>query len=166
MSVTQNEKAARFRALHDGPGAFVIPNPWDVGSARILAGLGFKALATSSAASVKNRPSRGDEKKPLGNQAAYSLAVERDVPAQHPLKSWVHKHIVKQSFHRCERTWTARTVWNTLRDINAFELSKRHGCVLNSVRRDHIRRIIHLEDELMIGLIPFDSQLERLTEQY
>jgi 2-methylisocitrate lyase-like PEP mutase family enzyme len=52
MSVTQNEKAAHFRALHEGPGAFVIPNPWDVGSARILAGLGFKALATSSAASA------------------------------------------------------------------------------------------------------------------
>ena len=52
MSVTQNEKAARFRALHDGPGAFVIPNPWDVGSARILAGLGFQALATSSGASA------------------------------------------------------------------------------------------------------------------
>lgn len=52
MSATQNEKAARFRALHDGPGAFVIPNPWDVGSARILAGLGFQALATSSAASA------------------------------------------------------------------------------------------------------------------
>src|SRR3989442_9849059 len=52
MSVSQNEKAARFRALHDGPGAFVIPNPWDIGSARIRAGLGFKALATSSAASA------------------------------------------------------------------------------------------------------------------
>jgi 2-methylisocitrate lyase-like PEP mutase family enzyme len=52
MSVTQNEKAARFRALHDGPGAFVIPNPWDIASARILAGLGFPALATSSAASA------------------------------------------------------------------------------------------------------------------
>jgi len=52
MSVTQNEKVARFRALHDGPGAFVIPNPWDVGSARMLAGLGFQALATSSAASA------------------------------------------------------------------------------------------------------------------
>jgi 2-methylisocitrate lyase-like PEP mutase family enzyme len=52
MSVTQNEKAARFRTLHDGPGAFIIPNPWDVGSARTLAGLGFKALATSSAASA------------------------------------------------------------------------------------------------------------------
>src|SRR5262249_58964911 len=52
MSVTQNEKAICFRALHNGPGAFVIPNPWDVGSAQILAGLGFKALATSSAASA------------------------------------------------------------------------------------------------------------------
>ena len=52
MSVSQNEKAARFRALHDGPGAFVIPNPWDIGSVRILAGLGFQALATSSAASA------------------------------------------------------------------------------------------------------------------
>lgn len=52
MSVTQNEKAIRFRALHDGPGVFLIPNPWDIGSARILAGLGFPALATSSAASA------------------------------------------------------------------------------------------------------------------
>src|SRR5215472_3580182 len=52
MSVTQNEKAMRFRALHNGPGAFLIPNPWDAGSAQILAGLGFKALATSSAASA------------------------------------------------------------------------------------------------------------------
>jgi 2-methylisocitrate lyase-like PEP mutase family enzyme len=52
MNVIQKEKAARFRALHGGPGAFVIPNPWDVGSARVLAGLGFQALATSSAASA------------------------------------------------------------------------------------------------------------------
>jgi 2-methylisocitrate lyase-like PEP mutase family enzyme len=52
MSITQNEKAARFRALHDGPGIFVIPNPWDVPSARLLAGLGFQALATSSAAAA------------------------------------------------------------------------------------------------------------------
>jgi len=52
MNVTQNEKAARFLALHNGPGAFVIPNPWDAGSALILAGVGFQALATSSAASA------------------------------------------------------------------------------------------------------------------
>jgi 2-methylisocitrate lyase-like PEP mutase family enzyme len=52
MAATQQEKAIRFRALHDGPGAFIIPNPWDGGSARILAGLGFQALATSSGAAA------------------------------------------------------------------------------------------------------------------
>ncbi len=44
---SQAEKAERFRALHAGP-AFVIPNPWDAGSARLLEGLGFEALATTS----------------------------------------------------------------------------------------------------------------------
>lgn len=52
MAITQIEKANRFRKLHDSPGAFILPNPWDAGSARVLAGLGFKALATSSAASA------------------------------------------------------------------------------------------------------------------
>jgi 2-methylisocitrate lyase-like PEP mutase family enzyme len=46
---TQSQKAADFEALHKAPGCFVIPNPWDPGSARILAGLGFKALTTTSA---------------------------------------------------------------------------------------------------------------------
>jgi len=52
MTASQSDKAARFRALHQAPGVFVIPNPWDAGSARILAGLGFEALATSSGASA------------------------------------------------------------------------------------------------------------------
>jgi 2-methylisocitrate lyase-like PEP mutase family enzyme len=52
MTIPQHDKAARFETLHHGPGVFVIANPWDVGSARILAGLGFEALATSSAASA------------------------------------------------------------------------------------------------------------------
>jgi 2-methylisocitrate lyase-like PEP mutase family enzyme len=49
MSVNQNEKAKKFRNLHEGPGAFLIPNPWDAGSARMLTALGFEALATTSA---------------------------------------------------------------------------------------------------------------------
>jgi 2-methylisocitrate lyase-like PEP mutase family enzyme len=49
MEPDQAERARAFRALHERPGAFVIPNPWDVGTARILAGLGFEALATTSA---------------------------------------------------------------------------------------------------------------------
>lgn len=48
-AMSQTDKAERFRAMHEGPGAFVIPNPWDIGTARILAGLGFEALATTSA---------------------------------------------------------------------------------------------------------------------
>jgi 2-methylisocitrate lyase-like PEP mutase family enzyme len=52
MAPDQKQKATHFRALHDGPGAFVIPNPWDAGTARLLAGLGFQALATSSAAAA------------------------------------------------------------------------------------------------------------------
>ena len=47
MGLTQEEKGEGFRALHTGP-PFVIPNPWDAGSAKVLAGLGFKALATTS----------------------------------------------------------------------------------------------------------------------
>ncbi len=52
MTATQIEKTNRFKTLHAGPGAFVIANVWDAGSARLLAGLGFSALATSSGASA------------------------------------------------------------------------------------------------------------------
>jgi 2-methylisocitrate lyase-like PEP mutase family enzyme len=57
---TQEEKAADFRALHEGE-AFVIPNPWDAGSAKVLAGLGFRALATTSSgfAFTLGRPDGG-----------------------------------------------------------------------------------------------------------
>ena len=47
--ISRNDKAIQFQALHEEPETFVIPNPWDAGSARILAALGFKALATTSA---------------------------------------------------------------------------------------------------------------------
>jgi len=46
---SQESKASAFRALHERKGAFIIPNPWDIGTARLLARLGFEALATTSA---------------------------------------------------------------------------------------------------------------------
>jgi 2-methylisocitrate lyase-like PEP mutase family enzyme len=46
---TQAEKASTFKVLHERDGAFIIPNPYDIGTARLLAGLGFEALATTSA---------------------------------------------------------------------------------------------------------------------
>ena len=45
---TQLERAMRFRALHERPGIFVMPNPWDAGSAKLFASLGFEAMATTS----------------------------------------------------------------------------------------------------------------------
>src|SRR4030095_8971162 len=47
--LTQTEKGKIFRTLHERNGAFIIPNPWDVGTARLLAYLGYEALATTSA---------------------------------------------------------------------------------------------------------------------
>lgn len=52
MPSTQSDKARLFRSLHQRKNPLLIPNPWDIGSARVLAQLGFEALATSSAASA------------------------------------------------------------------------------------------------------------------
>jgi 2-methylisocitrate lyase-like PEP mutase family enzyme len=60
VPATQQDRAERFRALHEGD-AFVIPNPWDTGSARVLEALGFQALATTSSgfAFTLGRPDGG-----------------------------------------------------------------------------------------------------------
>jgi 2-methylisocitrate lyase-like PEP mutase family enzyme len=47
--VLQADKAAAFKALHERPGPFIVPNPWDAGTAKILTAIGFEALATTSA---------------------------------------------------------------------------------------------------------------------
>jgi len=84
MTATQTDKATRFRALHAGPGAFVIPNPWDAGSARILAGLGFSALATSSGASagiLGRRDGRVTREEALAHARAIVAATDLPVSA-------------------------------------------------------------------------------------
>jgi 2-methylisocitrate lyase-like PEP mutase family enzyme len=81
---SQLDKAARFRALHAGPRAFVIPNPWDAGSARILAALGYQALATSSGASagvLARRDGRVTREEALEHARAIVAAVELPVSA-------------------------------------------------------------------------------------
>ena len=55
----QAERAAAFRTLHERDGAFIIPNPWDAGSARLLANLGFEALATTNLGVANNLGTRG-----------------------------------------------------------------------------------------------------------
>src|SRR5213082_760057 len=81
---TQTEKANRFRALHAQPGAFIIPNPWDIGSSRILAHLGFEALATTSAGyafSLGRRDNTLDREQVLAHVSAISSATELPVSA-------------------------------------------------------------------------------------
>jgi 2-methylisocitrate lyase-like PEP mutase family enzyme len=74
MPLSQRDKAARFRALHEGPRSFVIPNPWDAGSARVLVGLGFAALATSSGASA-GMLGRRDGKVTRAEALAHARAI-------------------------------------------------------------------------------------------
>src|SRR5437660_7083044 len=84
MTASQHDKAARFRALHQAPGAFVIPNPWDAGSARILAGLGFQALATSSGACagvLGRRDGSVTREEALAHARAIVMATELPVSA-------------------------------------------------------------------------------------
>src|ERR1043166_9421390 len=107
MSATQNEKAARFRALHEGPGAFLIPNPWDIGSARLLAGLGFQALATSSAASACAGGKR-DGKLPRDEALAHArmIAAATDLPVSADLERGFGDapHVVAETVRRAAET--------------------------------------------------------------
>ena len=82
--MTREDKLARFRALHAGARAFVIPNPWDAGSARVLAGLGYQALATSSGACagvLGRRDGRVTREEALSHAQAIVAAVEVPVSA-------------------------------------------------------------------------------------
>jgi len=84
MTASQSDKAARFRALHEAPGVFVIPNPWDAGSARILAGLGFQALATSSGAAagvLGRRDGTVTREEALAHARAIVAAIDLPVSA-------------------------------------------------------------------------------------
>src|SRR5712664_2073564 len=84
MTVSQGDKAARFRKLHRGPGAFLMPNPWDAGSARILAGLGFQALATSSGAcagTLGRRDGKVTREEALAHAHAIVMATDLPVSA-------------------------------------------------------------------------------------
>jgi 2-methylisocitrate lyase-like PEP mutase family enzyme len=81
---TQAQRAQAFRALHEREGAFIIPNPWDIGTARLLAQLGFEALATTSAGyafSVGQRDTTIDREQMLAHVQAMAGATELPVSA-------------------------------------------------------------------------------------
>ncbi len=82
--LSQVEKGKIFRALHERKGAFIIPNPWDVGTARLLAHLGFEALATTSAGyafSVGRRDNTIDRDRMMRHVAELTSATDLPVSA-------------------------------------------------------------------------------------
>jgi 2-methylisocitrate lyase-like PEP mutase family enzyme len=81
---TQSEKGRVFRALHERDRAFIIPNPWDIGTARLLAHLGFEALATTSmgyAFSAGQRDNTVDRDSMLKHVSAIASATDLPVSA-------------------------------------------------------------------------------------
>jgi len=83
-SLTQEEKGRLFRELHERADAFIIPNPWDVGTARLLANLGFKALATTSmgyAFSLGRRDNTLNCQETMAYAASISAATNLPVSA-------------------------------------------------------------------------------------
>ena len=87
---SQDQKFARFRAMHHGPGALVMPNPWDAGSTRILEALGFEALATTSAGYAFSIAER-DSASRLGRDAiienARAIVAATDLPVSADLEN-------------------------------------------------------------------------------
>jgi 2-methylisocitrate lyase-like PEP mutase family enzyme len=85
---TQKEKGEAFRALHEREGAFIIPNPWDAGTARMLALMGFEALATTSAG---NAFAHGKKDGAMGRDAtlenAAAIVAAADVPVNGDLEN-------------------------------------------------------------------------------
>jgi 2-methylisocitrate lyase-like PEP mutase family enzyme len=82
--LTQAEKGQAFRALHQRNGAFIIPNPWDVGTARLLAHFGFEALATTSAGyafSVGQRDNTIERAQMMEHLSAIAAATDLPVSA-------------------------------------------------------------------------------------
>src|SRR5712692_6880286 len=82
--LTKSQKGAAFRALHEREAAFIIPNPWDVGTARLLAQLGFEALATTSAGyafSVGQRDGTIGRDETMAHVSAIASATDLPVSA-------------------------------------------------------------------------------------
>jgi 2-methylisocitrate lyase-like PEP mutase family enzyme len=81
---SQADKAAQFLSLHDGPTPLLMPNPWDAGSAKLLAWLGFEALATTSsgfAATLGRLDGSVSREEALAHAASIVAATDRPVSA-------------------------------------------------------------------------------------
>lgn len=115
---TQAEKAAAFRALHERPGAFIIPNPWDAGTARLLAALGFEALATTSlgAANLLGRPDAAVSRAEVIENAR-TIAEATDLPVSVDLEN-CFAHEPKTAAEAIRLAYEAGAVGGSIEDFS------------------------------------------------
>ena len=139
----QREKAAAFRQMHEEPPILVLPNAWDVASARRLAALdGSRALATTSAAVARSRGWEDGERAPAGEmiEAARRIAEAVDVPVTADLERGYGDPV-----------GTARAAWAAgLVGIN-FEDSTRAGLVPLDEQVEAIEAIVAEVPELVVN---------------
>jgi hypothetical protein len=84
MDASQSERAQAFRALHERPGAFVIPNPWDVGTARILASTNSPTASTGPAPSSRASSNASRPSKTLRGKTGAGLCIAAELAAESP----------------------------------------------------------------------------------
>jgi 2-methylisocitrate lyase-like PEP mutase family enzyme len=141
--VTQVEKAAAFRRMHHEPPILVLPNAWDVASAKALAAIkGCRALATSSAAVARSLGHEDGERAPAAEmvEAARRIAAAVEVPVTADLERGYGDPVA-----------TARAAWEAgLVGIN-FEDSTRVGLVPLEEQVDVIRAIRDEVPELVVN---------------
>ncbi|MCC6718431.1 MAG: isocitrate lyase/phosphoenolpyruvate mutase family protein [Acetobacteraceae bacterium] len=166
MTVTQSQKIATFRALHAGP-AFVIANAWDAGSAKILAGMGFPALATSSGAAAGTL-GRRDGQITRDEALAHSVAIvaATDLPVSADLEKGFADapKAVAETYRLAAETGLAggsiedasgdpaRPIYDfTLaveRVAAAVEAARATGFVLTARAENHLRGVTDLDDTI------------------
>ncbi|MBP0905063.1 isocitrate lyase/phosphoenolpyruvate mutase family protein [Mariniflexile gromovii] len=115
---SQNEKAELFKKIHNDTSTFIIPNPWDVASAKILTYFGFKALATSSAAHAFSEGAY-DNSVPINDILTHlqKIVSATDLPVSADLGNGFYKN-PKKIFETIKLSVTTGIVGASIEDVN------------------------------------------------
>jgi len=168
----QDERAERFAALHRSPGAFIIPNPWDAGSARMLAGLGFEALAsTSLGAALAAGQLDGEVSRDAMIEHLRQLSAATDLPLSADLEN-CYAHDPHEAAQTLLRAAAAGAVGGSIEDYSLdpakpiYDFShavERVQAAVEAVRRlDFHFTLTARAENLLRGVNDLDDTIRRL----
>ncbi len=168
----QRERAERFAALHRGAGAFIIPNPWDAGSARLLAGLGFEALASTSwGAAIAMGELDGEVSRDAMIEHVRQLSVVTDLPLSADLEN-CYAHDPREAAETLRLAAAAGAVGGSIEDYSLdpgkpiYDFShavERVQAAVEAVRRlDFHFTLTARAENLLRGVNDLDDTIRRL----